>query len=85
MTLNRFLDRTTDITISEEQHGPAGARRYEYLPTFFLRGLRQLHLDFTPAALSFWRQPVRISALVDARTVGQRTQKLGSGRRRYGC
>ncbi len=49
VTLNRFLDRTTDIAISEEEHGPAGARRYDYLPTFFLRGLQQLHLDFTPA------------------------------------
>ena len=49
MTLNRFLDRTTDITISEEHHGPPGARHYEYLPTFFLRGLESLHLDFTPA------------------------------------
>jgi len=47
VTLHRILDRTTDITISEQEHGPAGARHYEYLPTFFLRGLRQLHLDFT--------------------------------------
>jgi cytochrome P450 len=49
VTLNRFLDRTADITISEKEHGPAGARRYDYLPTFFLRGLRWLQLDFTPA------------------------------------
>ena len=32
------------------EHGPAGDRRYEYLPTFFLRGLQRLHLEFTPAA-----------------------------------
>jgi cytochrome P450 len=49
VTINRFLDRTSDITISEEHHGPAGARRYEYLPTFFLRGLQSLHLDLAPA------------------------------------
>ena len=49
VTLNRILDRTSDITISEKEHGPAGARRYEYLPTFFLRGLQKLHLEFTPA------------------------------------
>jgi cytochrome P450 len=49
VTVNRFLDRTSDITISEKEHGPADARRYEYLPTFFLRGLQQLHLEFTPA------------------------------------
>jgi cytochrome P450 len=48
VTINRFLDRTTDITISEEKHGPAVARQYDYLPTFFLRGLERLHLEFTP-------------------------------------
>lgn len=45
VTLNRFLDRTGDIRISEEHHGPPDARQYEYLPTFFLRGLQRLHLD----------------------------------------
>ena len=29
------------------QHGPADARRYDYLKTFFLRGLQQLHLELT--------------------------------------
>jgi cytochrome P450 family 150 subfamily A5 len=48
VTLNRLLDRTTDITISEEQHGPPHARRYEYLPTFFLRGLTRLYLELAP-------------------------------------
>jgi cytochrome P450 len=48
VTVNRFLDRTSDITISEKEHGPPGARTYEYLPTFFLRGLRRLHLDLVP-------------------------------------
>jgi hypothetical protein len=32
------------------QLGPAGARRYRYLPTFILRGLTRLNLEFTPAA-----------------------------------
>lgn len=45
VTVNRFLDRTTDIAISPDHHGPAAARHYDYLPTFFLRGLRTLHLD----------------------------------------
>jgi cytochrome P450 len=49
VTINRFLDRTSDITISEKEHGPAGARTYEYLPTFFLRGLQKLHLELAPA------------------------------------
>jgi cytochrome P450 len=50
VTLNRFLDRTSDITIDESEHGPADARRYDYLPTFFLRGLQRLHLRLDPVA-----------------------------------
>jgi cytochrome P450 family 150 subfamily A5 len=46
VTVNQFLDRTSNISISEEHHGPASARHYEYLPTFFLRGLHQLYLEF---------------------------------------
>jgi cytochrome P450 len=45
VTIERLLDRTRDIRISEAAHGPAGARRYEYAPTFILRGLRRLHLE----------------------------------------
>jgi cytochrome P450 len=50
VTVNRLLDRTGHIAISEAEHGPPDARRYDYLPTFFLRGLRRLSLDLTPAA-----------------------------------
>ncbi len=50
VTITRFLDRTTDITISEEHHGLVGARRYDYLPTFFLRGLQRLHLSLVPVS-----------------------------------
>jgi cytochrome P450 family 150 subfamily A5 len=50
VSIERLLDRMADITISEAEHGPAGARRYEYLPTYILRGLRTLHLEFTPVA-----------------------------------
>ena len=49
VSLERLLDRTTDIRISEGHHGPAGARRYHYVPTFILRGLTRLYLEFTPA------------------------------------
>jgi cytochrome P450 len=49
VTINRFLDRTVDIRIAEGEHGPPDARRYEYLPTYFLRGLTNLTIDFTPA------------------------------------
>lgn len=47
VTLNRILDRTADVSISEADHGPAAERRYDYLPTFFLRGLQQLHLSIS--------------------------------------
>ncbi len=50
VTLNRLLDRMADIAIDETQHGPAGARRYRYEPTFLLRGLSELHLTFKPVA-----------------------------------
>jgi cytochrome P450 len=48
VTINRFLDRAGDITISEKEHGPQGDRRYDYLETFFLRGLKRLRIEFTP-------------------------------------
>ncbi|MBB2991855.1 cytochrome P450 [Mycolicibacterium iranicum] len=44
--LERLLDRTTDIRISEKVHGPRGERRYSYIPTYILRGLTELHLEF---------------------------------------
>ena len=46
VAIERLLDRTSDIAISEREHGPAGARRYRYIRTFILRGLTQLHLEF---------------------------------------
>jgi cytochrome P450 len=49
VTINRLLDQTSNIAISEEAHGPADARRYEYLPTYFLRGLERLEVELTPA------------------------------------
>jgi cytochrome P450 len=50
IAVERLLDRTTDITIDEEKHGPPGDRHYQYAPTYILRGLRRLHLRFTPVA-----------------------------------
>jgi cytochrome P450 len=49
VTVNQLLDRTSDIRISEDAHGPAGGRRYTYLPTYFLRGLAELHVELDPA------------------------------------
>jgi cytochrome P450 len=49
VTLNRFLDRTRDISIAEPQHGASGNRHFDYDPTFIVRGLSSLHITFTPA------------------------------------
>lgn len=46
ITLERIFDRTTDIRIDEGKHGPADNRRYSYLPTFILRGLTRLHIEY---------------------------------------
>ncbi|MCK9896639.1 cytochrome P450 [Frankia sp. AgB32] len=50
ITLERILDRTRDIRLSEQHHGPAGNRQFAYEPTWLLRGLSELHLEFTPVA-----------------------------------
>jgi cytochrome P450 family 150 subfamily A5 len=47
ITVERLLDRTTDIRINEAVHGPAGSRRYDYMKTSMFRGLTSLHIDFT--------------------------------------
>jgi cytochrome P450 len=46
ISLERILERLSDIRISEAKHGPAGARNFEYEPTYLLRGLGRLHLEF---------------------------------------
>jgi cytochrome P450 len=48
VSLERILARTRNIRLSEEHHGPAGARRFRYEPTWILRGLTSLHLEFDP-------------------------------------
>jgi cytochrome P450 len=48
ISFERILDRMRDIRLSEEHHGPAGARRFTYEPTWVLRGLHELHIEFTP-------------------------------------
>jgi cytochrome P450 len=47
ISIERILARTRDIRLSEEHHGPAGDRRFTYEPTWVLRGLTELHLEFT--------------------------------------
>jgi cytochrome P450 len=48
ISLNRVLDRMRDIRVSEAHHGAPGARSYTYEPTFIMRGLQELHIEFTP-------------------------------------
>ncbi len=50
ISLERVFDRMADIRISEAEHGPPGARRYEYPAMYLLRGLERLHLEFTSNA-----------------------------------
>jgi cytochrome P450 len=52
VSLERILDRMHDIRLSEDHHGPAGDRRFNYEPTWILRGLNKLHLEFEPAEVS---------------------------------
>jgi cytochrome P450 len=48
VSLERILDRMRHIRLSEEHHGPPGDRRLTYEPTWLLRGLTSLHLEFDP-------------------------------------
>ncbi len=49
ISLECILQRMHDIRLSEEHHGPDGAHHFSYEPTWVLRGLHELHLEFTPA------------------------------------
>jgi cytochrome P450 len=49
ITINRLLDRTRDIWVSEAKHGVAPNRDYRYESTFLRRGLKELHIEFTQA------------------------------------
>jgi cytochrome P450 len=49
ITVRRLLDRMSDIRFDESIHGPADDRRFAYDPTFLLRGLTQLQIEFTSA------------------------------------
>ena len=48
VSFNRFLDRMGDIRIADDKHGPPDARSYRYVPTYILRGLTRLYVEFTP-------------------------------------
>jgi len=48
VAIEHLLGRLGEIRVSEEKHGPPGARRFTHEPTYILRGLQELHLEFTP-------------------------------------
>ncbi|MGB9305549.1 MAG: cytochrome P450 [Mycobacterium sp.] len=50
VTIERILDRLKDIRLDESWHGPAGDRRFQYVPLYILRGLEALHLEFDAAS-----------------------------------
>ena len=49
ISLGRLLARLHDIGIDEAFHGPRAARRFEYVPSYLLRGLKELHIRFSQA------------------------------------
>lgn len=54
------------MVISSAKHGPAGHRQYRYEPIFLLRGLTELHIEFTPVD----RAPESTTATTSARCSG---------------
>jgi len=46
--LNAFFDHTSDISFSEAKHGLPGQRKYDFEPSFIIRGLNELYVDFKP-------------------------------------
>lgn len=49
VAIQRLLERLENIKINDAVHGPAGDRRFNWLPTYQVRGLQELHLTFDPA------------------------------------
>jgi cytochrome P450 len=47
VAIERILDRMTDIRLSDEHHGHAGDRHFDYLPTFFMRAVANLHIVYS--------------------------------------
>ena len=47
IALEKLLARTQEFHLSEAHHGPAGQRRYNFVPTYTFRSLADLHIEFT--------------------------------------
>ena len=52
VSIERLLDRTEEIRISEADHGPVGARHYDTCRRSSSAASPSLHLEFTPATTS---------------------------------
>jgi cytochrome P450 len=48
ISIERLLARLGDIRLSDAHHGPEDSRRFDYEPTYILRALKNLHLEFDP-------------------------------------
>ncbi|HEX7854190.1 MAG TPA: cytochrome P450 [Sphingobium sp.] len=48
ISIERLLARMGNIRLSEKHHGPRGSEHYDYEPTYILRALKSLHLEFDP-------------------------------------
>lgn len=46
ISLERLLDRVENLRLNPEHQGEPGARRFRYEPTYIMRGLEELHLEF---------------------------------------
>ena len=49
ISMERILERMRNLRLNEDEHGPPGERRFRYEPTWILRGLTKLHIQFDPA------------------------------------
>lgn len=49
IAFERLLARTSAIRISDAHHGPAGARKFNFEPTYTFRSLSDLYIEFDPA------------------------------------
>jgi cytochrome P450 len=48
ISVERLLRRTRNIRLSEEHHGPAGDRHFRYEPSWMMRAMDELHIEFDP-------------------------------------
>lgn len=48
LIINQLFDQTSDIVLSREHHGAIEAPRLRYEPSYIIRGLSELHVEFVP-------------------------------------